>query len=289
MRGISRSAHLFRPNIDVVDTGEMGPWTDYAGALQGVSKLVHLAGRVHDMKDAAGDQLSEYRRVNVEGTLNLARQAADAGVQRFVFMSSIKVNGEETQRGKPFRAEDAPAPEDAYGISKREAEDGLMALARKTGMEVVIIRPPLIYGPGVKGNFLTMMRWVEKGLPLPLGAVRNNRRALVALDNLIDLTVTCLEHPAAANQVFLAGDGEDLSTAELLERLGRAMDRPARLLPAPVWALKSGAALLRKQDVARRLCGSLQVDISKARDVLGWTPQISVDEGLRRTVEFYCT
>ncbi|MBD3619177.1 MAG: SDR family oxidoreductase [Chromatiales bacterium] len=260
------------------------PDSDWRGALSGVSVVVHAAARVHIMKEEAPDPLGQFRFTNVHGTLNLARQAAEAGVRRFVFISSIKVNGEQTESGRPFHADDPPTPEDAYGLSKWEAEQGLLELARETGMEVVIIRPPLVYGPGVKGNFATLLRWVAKGVPLPLGAVRQNRRSLVGLDNLMDLIVTCLDHPAAANQVFLASDGEDLSTTELLERIGRAMGKPTRLLPVPVWALQAGAILLGKRDVARRLLGSLQVDISKTRDLLGWEPPVSVDEGLRRAV-----
>lgn len=258
--------------------------TDWSDALTGCGQVVHLAARVHVMRDHVADPLACFRAVNVEGTLALAHQAAQAGVRRFVFISSIKVNGEQTERGQPFHADDPPTPEDAYGLSKWEAEQGLRALARETGMEVVIIRPPLVYGPGVKGNFATLLRWVAKGVPLPLGAVRQNRRSLVGLDNLVDLIVTCLDHPAAANQVFLASDGEDLSTTELLERIGRAMGKPTRLLPVPVWALQAGATLLGKRDVARRLLGSLQVDISKTRDLLGWEPPVSVDEGLKRAV-----
>ncbi|WP_422126388.1 UDP-glucose 4-epimerase family protein [Thioalkalivibrio sulfidiphilus] len=261
-----------------------GPPDEMCAALRGVDVVVHAAARAHVMREMGDDPLAEYRRVNVDGTLALARLAARAGVRRFVFLSSIKVNGESTLPGRPFRASDASAPEDAYGISKHEAEQALMGLARETGMEFVIIRPPLAYGPGVKGNFASLMRWVAKGVPLPFGAVRQNRRSLVGLGNLVDLIVTCLDHPAAANQVFLAGDGEDLSTAELLERVGRAMNRRARLFPVPVWMLQSAAAMAGKREVARRLCGSLQVDISKARDVLGWTPPVSVDEGLRRSV-----
>jgi nucleoside-diphosphate-sugar epimerase len=229
--------------------------------------------------------LAEYRRVNVDGTLALARAAAQAGVRRFVFVSSIKVNGERTPPGRAFRADDAPAPADAYGVSKWEAEQGLFALSRETGMEVVVIRPPLVYGPGAKGNFAALVRWVARGVPLPLGAVRHNRRSLVGLDNLVDLIVTCLDHPGAANEVFLAADGEDLSTADLLRRVGRAMGHPARLLPVPVWVLQAAAASLGKRAVAERLLGSLQVDGSKAGELLGWEPPCMVDEGLRRAVK----
>jgi len=234
------------------------------------------------MDDATRDPLAAFRAVNVAGTLRLARQAAEAGVRRFVFISSIKVNGEQTEPGQTFSAADAPDPQDPYGISKAEAEAGLMALAAETGMELVVIRPPLVYGPGVKANFLSMMHWLARGVPLPFGSVDDNQRSFVALDNLVDLIATCIDHPAAANQVFLAGDGEDLSTTALLRRLAAAMGVPARLLPVPVWALRTGARLVGKGAVFQRLCANLQVDISKARQVLGWNPPISVDEGLRR-------
>jgi nucleoside-diphosphate-sugar epimerase len=257
--------------------------TDWSRALIGVSVVVHAAARVHVMDDTAADPLTEFRRVNVEGTLNLARQAAAAGVRRFVFISSIKVNGESTLPEQPFTPDDKPAPLDAYGVSKMEAEQGLRELAAQTGMEVVIIRLPLVYGPGVKANFAALMRAVQRGWPLPLGAV-HNQRSLVALDNLVDFIVTCLSHPQAANQTFLVSDGHDLSTTELVRGLACAAGVPARLLPVPVWALQAGAALLGKGDAVQRLCGNLQVDIAKARTLLGWVPPVSVDEGLRRAV-----
>jgi len=261
----------------------LSPDQDWSDALVGVSVVVHCAARVHVMNEESSDPLAEFRRVNVDGTLHLARQAAAVGVKRFVFLSSIKVNGEQTQVGEPFTADQQPHPGDSYGVSKMEAEEGLYAIARETGMEVVIIRPPLVYGPGVKANFLAMMRWLKRGIPLPLGGVTGNKRSLVALDNLIDLIVTCLNHPAAANQTFLVSDGESLSTAALLWRMGEALGRQARLISVPVSLLKLGATLLGKPGVAQRLCGSLEVDISKTRELLGWAPPISVDEGLRRT------
>jgi nucleoside-diphosphate-sugar epimerase len=218
--------------------------------------------------------------------LNLARQAAEAGVRRFIFISSIKVNGEGTPLGAPYRADAQPQPADPYGISKMEAEQGLRALAGETGMEVVIIRPTLVYGPGVKANFLNMMRWLHKGVPLPFGAI-HNRRSLVALDNLVDLIVTCIEHPAAANQTFLVSDGEDLSTTELLRRMATALGAPAHLLPVPSWLLEAGATMLGKKALSQRLCGSLQVDISKTRELLGWTPPLSVDAALRKTAKHF--
>jgi nucleoside-diphosphate-sugar epimerase len=260
--------------------------TDWQKALEGVKVVIHLAARVHVMNDHAVDALVEYRKVNVEGTLNLARQAVDAGVQRFIFISSIKVNGEGTLLGHPYTAEDQPDPVDPYGISKREAEDALRQLVSDTGLEVVIIRPPLIYGPGVKANFLRMMRWLDKGMPLPLGAI-HNKRSLLALDNLIDLIVTCIHHPGAANQIFLAGDGEDLSTSELMRRMSAALGKKAWLLPVPGFFLKWGAALLGKHEMAQRLCDSLQVDISKTCELLDWKPPVAVEESLRKTARYY--
>ena len=220
------------------------------------------------------------------GTLNFARQAASAGVNRFVFLSSIKVNGEQTQFGQRYTPNDTPNPSDPYGISKCEAEEGLRRIAEETGMEVVIIRPPLVYGPGVKANFLSMMRWLSKGVPLPLGAIRN-QRSLVALDNLLDFIHTCLDHPAAANQTFLVSDGEDISTTDLLRRLAHALNVPARLLPVPQGLLEWGAKMLGRGDLSQRLCASLQVDISKARTLLGWQPPVTVDMALRRTAEHF--
>lgn len=259
--------------------------TSWHEALQGCDSLVHLAARVHVMNDESTDPLREFRRVNVEGTARLARQAAAAGVRRFVFLSSVKVNGEATQEGRPFTADDIPAPKDPYGVSKHEAEQALRQIAADTGMEVVIIRPPLVYGPGVKANFESMMRWLVRGVPLPLAAVTQNRRSLVALDNLVDLIMTCLNHPAAANQTFLVSDGEDLSTAQLLKRMGAAMGQPARLFYMPPALLKLGATLFNKPGIYQRLCGSLQLDIAKTRHLLDWTPPVSVDEGLRRAAE----
>lgn len=260
--------------------------TEWREAFEGCDVVIHSAARVHVMDDKASDPLAEFRRVNVEGTLNIARQAAGAGVSRFIFISSIKVNGERTLPGRPFRADDPPEPTDLYGISKMEAEQGLRALAAETGMEVVIIRPTLVYGPGVKANFLRIMRWLNKGIPLPLGAIYN-KRSFVALDNLVDLIITCVEHPAAPNQTFLAGDGEDLSTTELLRRMGEALGRPARLIPFSAKLLETVAVLAGKRTLAQRLCGSLQVDISKAKELLGWKPVMTVDEALRETAKAY--
>jgi UDP-glucose 4-epimerase len=275
-----------RPSLDdlgksahQVLVGQIDADTAWSNALFGVTMVVHLAARVHMMEDSANDPLAEFRRVNVQGTLNLARQASEAGVRRFVFLSSVKVNGEATPPGLPFQADAIPSPLDDYGISKMEAEQGLREIAAQTGMEVVIIRPPLVYGPGVKANFASMMRWLQRGVPLPLGAI-HNVRSLVSLGNLVDLILTCLTHQAAANQTFMVSDGEDVSTTELLRRTGLAMGHPARLLPVPERLLKVAAGLLGRAEMAQRLCGSLQVDISKTRELLGWTPPLTLDEGL---------
>jgi nucleoside-diphosphate-sugar epimerase len=230
----------------------------------------------------SGGGAAAYRQINVKGTLNLARQAAAAGVRRFVFLSSIKVNGECTPPDRPFTADQTPAPSDPYGISKMEAERGLRALALESGLEVGIVRPCLIYGPGVKANFLTLMRYLARGWPLPFGQVTRNRRSFVALDNLVDLLARCIDHPGAANRTFLVSDGEDLSTADLLERLGAALGCPARLFSVPPGWLEAAAALLGRAGEVRRLCQSLQVDMQQTREALGWTPPLTVDEGLQR-------
>ncbi len=256
---------------------------DWSTSLLGQEVVIHCAARVHIMNDRTSNPLDEFRKVNVAGTLNVARGAAVAGVKRFVFISSIKVNGEATH-GSFFAADHEPAPEDAYGLSKLEAERGLVELAVKSGMEVVIIRPPLVYGPGVKGNFSSVVSLLERGVPLPLGAI-HNKRSLIGIDNLVDLIVRCIDHPAAANQIFLAGDGEDLSTTELLRGLGWAMGKPARLIPVPAGILQFGATVLGKKAMAQRLLGSLQVDISKTCEMLDWKPPYTVQEGLRRCFE----
>ena len=280
VRRIDRS---WPERVRPIQVSNLQPATQWGAVLQRVNTVVHLAARVHVMQDTATDPLAAFRTANVDGTLNLARQAAAAGVKRFVFISSIKVNGESTEPEQSFTEADPPNPQDAYGRSKQEAEQGLRQLSADTGMEVVIIRPPLVYGPGVKANFASLMRAVQRGWPLPLGAV-HNQRSFVALDNLVDFIVNCITHPQAANQNFLVSDGEDLSTPDLIRRMARAMNRPAHLLQVPVWALRAGALLLGKGDAVQRLCGNLQVDISKSRTLLGWNPPISVDEGLRRAV-----
>lgn len=269
-------------NINLIGMKSINGDTSWFAALSDVSIIVHLAARVHIMDDKALNPLLEFRKVNVEGTLNLARQAAAAGVKRFIFVSSIKVNGEYTEIGKPFTEVETPSPKDAYGISKLEAERGLMLIAQQTGMEVVIIRPPLVYGLGVKANFASMMQMVKRCIPLPLGAI-HNKRSFVYIENLVSLIVKCIDHPAAADQVFLVSDGRDLSTTELLRGCAKALGVKSRLLPIPQKLIEAFAVLMGKKDVAQRLCGNLQVDITKARTLLDWAPPVTVEEGLRAT------
>lgn len=255
--------------------------------LEPVDCIIHTAARVHVMSETSLDALAAYRYVNVSGTLNLARQAAKIGVRRFVFLSSVKVNGERMlSQGRPLSEVDTPLPQEPYGISKLEAEIGLFRLAEEYGMEVVVVRPPLVYGPGVKANFQAMMDWLIKGFPLPLGSL-NNRRSMVGLGNLVDILLKCVEHPNAANQTFFVSDGVDVTTTDLLRRLGEALMHPARLIPIPSWIIEKGALAIGKQDIATRLCGSLQVDISKARSLLGWDPPITIDDELLRTARHF--
>lgn len=275
----------FAVTAAVRDRAAGSGWVD---DVAGHDVVVHCAARVHVMDERAADPLAEFRRANVDSTLQLAREAVARGVRRFVFISSIKVNGEESPPGQPYTAFDIPAPQDPYGISKLEAEQGLRKLAQETGLQVVIIRPVLVYGPGVKANFRRMMSWLSKGVPLPLGAI-HNRRSLVSLDNLVDLVVTCIDHPAAAGEVFLVSDGEDLSTTEMLRRLGCALDKPARLIPVPHFLLEAGAGLLGQRRVAQRLFGSLQVDIWHTCATLNWTPPVSVDDGFRAAASAFMT
>lgn len=264
--------------------GDIDGRTDWRLPLEGAEVVIHLAARVHVMKKASGDSLAEFRRVNVQATENLARVAASCGVRRLIYVSSIGVNGAQTVLDRPFSEIDRPNPQNPYALSKWEAEQSLLRVAGETKLEVVIVRPPLVYGAGAPGNFAKLLRVLSMGIPLPLASV-HNRRSLVALDNLVDFIVTCTTHPQAANQTFLISDGEDISTPDLIRGLARASGRPARLLSVPVWALQAGATLLGRGDAVQRLCGNLQVDISKARNLLGWAPPISVEEGLRRAVD----
>lgn len=255
--------------------------SQYGDIMKDVSCIIHCAARAHVMHEGHDNPYCLYHKINVDGTLNLARQAAVNGVKRFIYISSIKVNGESTIINSPFTEKDIPAPEDAYGASKLAAENSLRDLAIETDMEVVIIRPPLVYGPGVKANFAAMMNLASKNLPLPLGAI-NNKRSMVALDNLVDLIVSCIDHPKAANQIFLVSDDNDISTTELLEMMIRVIGKTPRLLPVPMGWLKFVGKLIGKQAVIERLCGNLQVDISHTKETLGWQPPISMEEGIKR-------
>ncbi|CDZ78817.1 GDP-6-deoxy-D-mannose reductase [Legionella massiliensis] len=267
--------------ISVFKAMELSATTNWQDALAGCDVVIHTAARAHIMEDRAKDPLREFRKVNTEGTLNLARQAASSGVKRFIFISSIKVNGESTSANQPFSADDLPNPTDPYAISKYEAEQGLQLIATKTGMDVVIIRPPLVYGPGVKGNFQRMLSGLKKKRPLPLGAIRN-QRSFVSVDNLNSLIITCINHPRATNQVFLVSDDQDLSTTELLKQLSTALNRPVYLLPIPQIFLRWAAISLGKKAVFDRLCGSLQLNIDKTKEMLDWKPVQTVEEGFCR-------
>lgn len=269
---------------DVV-VGDIGADTDWSTALEGVDCVVHLAARTHVMEEHAADPLAAYRRINVDATRNLARQAAVAGVRRFVFLSSIKVNGEFTTT-RPFSEHDAPRPRDAYGVTKRDAETALRQIGDETGMEIVILRPPLVYGPGVKGNFLRLLRTIARGVPLPLASV-NNRRSLVYVGNLADAIIACMDAPAAAGKIWLVSDGEDVSTPALIGKLAAAMNRSPRLLPCPPVLLQLGAALIGKHAAVSRLTGSLVIDTSRLRRELDWSPRYSLDQGLNATVQWY--
>lgn len=285
LAGVRRVSATLPPRVERLLMGDFGAESVQYN-LEGVNAVIHCAARVHVMNDQCEDPLAEFRKVNVDGTLELARRAAAAGVERFIFISSIKVNGEGTDNRLPYTADEMPAPMDPYGVSKLEAENALRTLAVETGMTVVIIRPVLVYGPGVKANFQSMMKWLYKKLPLPLGGI-DNRRSMVALDNLVDLIKVCLDHPRAINQVFLVSDGEDLSTPELLRRTAKALGRTAILLPVPTFLLTLAARALGRPGVAARLCGSLQVDISKTQEMLDWTPPVNVDRALGMTARHY--
>jgi nucleoside-diphosphate-sugar epimerase len=268
---------------DQFQTGDLSGPVDWAAAVSGCSAVVHLAGRVHRMQEQLADPLATYRAMNVTATLELARAAALDGVRRFLFVSTVKVNGEATH-AQPFSSSDVPQPADPYAQSKWEAEQGLREIGAQSAMEIVIVRPPLVYGPGVRANFLRLMQLVQAGVPLPLGAVVNNRRSLVGIDNLVDFLLLCVTAPDAAGKTFLISDQHDLSTADLIRLIAAAMGKPARLLPVPPSWLSGIASALGKGRAADRLLGSLQVDATLASRLLGWTPVISVEEGIRRTV-----
>lgn len=258
--------------------------TDFSDCLGGIDVVIHTAARVHQMNDKSEDPLLAFMEVNCFGTLNLARQAEQAGVRRFIFISSIKVNGEKTERGAAFRFDDTPASGDPYGVSKAKAECGLLEIAANSDLEVVIIRPPLVYGPGVKANFLALMTLSKFNLPLPLGSIKN-KRSFVALDNLVDLITVCIDHPNAGNKVFLVSDDSDVSTSELLTQMASAFGHKVRLLTFRPRLLKLIARFLGKRALIDRLCDDLQVDIQYTKDILRWKPRISMRDGIRQCVE----
>lgn len=261
--------------------------SNLTNALRDIDVVIHTAARVHLMNDKSADPLTEFRKVNVKGTLNLARQAVEAGVKRFIFISSIKVNGEATELGRPYTEGSKPNPTDPYGVSKYEAEQGLLKIAETTPLEVVIIRPSLVYGENVKGNFYSLMKWTYKGVPLPIGGIKQNLRSLVSVDNLVDFIVTCIEHPNAKNEVFLISDDDDISTAGLLEEISKGLGVKNKAVNIPVEFINTAASAVGKSGVAQRLSGSLQVDISKAKTLLGWKPKYSTSESIQETAKCY--
>jgi UDP-glucose 4-epimerase len=267
--------------------GSINSTSDFTEFTADLDVIIHCAARVHIMDDNSANPLEDFREVNTKGTLNLAKQAVAAGVKRFIFVSSIKVNGESTKLSKPFTHNDERYPKDFYGQSKAEAEELLLKLAKETGLEVVIIRPTLVYGPGVKANFASLLNLVSKGLPLPFGCIKNNKRSFVSVRNLVDLIITCIEHPKAANQVFLVSDDNDVSTASLVKKMSNALGKPNRLLPVPLWCYHFVGKVFGKQDVVNRLLGSLQVDISHTKDTLDWTPPQTIEQGFNETAKAF--
>jgi nucleoside-diphosphate-sugar epimerase len=284
-RRVRRALRAVDPGVaDAVAVGDIGGETDWRAALEDASVVVHLAARTHVLRETAADPLAEYRRVNVDGTRRLAQQAAQLGVRRLVFVSSVKVNGESSEQ--PFTENDAPRPRDAYGLSKWEAEQALARVAVDTGLEAVVLRPPLVYGPGVKGNFLRLMNLIARGMPLPLASIAN-RRSLVYVGNLVDAALRAIDAPGVAGRTYLVSDGDDVSTPDLVRALAQALGVAPRLLPCPPAMLMIGAALAGRRAELARLAGSLQVDGSAARRELGWRPRFNLSQGLAETARWY--
>ena len=267
-----------------IEIGNLDGDTHWEVPLKGVDVVVHLAARAHVLNDRAEDPRQAFLETNFYGTRQLAKIASECGVKRFVYISSIGVNGSQTEIEKPFTELDEPQPHNAYAKSKWEAEQALREISEKSGMEFVIVRPPLVYGKDAPGNFAQLLKLVSSGVPIPLGAVQN-QRSLVALDNLVDFIEVCCIHPKAANQVFLVSDGEDISTLNLIDGIAQSIGRKVHMVAVPLWLLNIGAAMLGQRAAVQRLCGNLQLDISKTNDVLGWMPKFSVREGLRRATE----
>lgn len=285
VRAAVRSASLPIDNIEVAVVGAIDGETNCAEALRDVDVIIHLAARVHVMKDTAADPLAEFLKVNVQGTANLASQAAAAGVKRLVYVSSIKVNGEQTTETQPFTESDIPSPQDAYAVSKWRAEQALREVAQKTGLEVVIVRPPLIYGPGVKGNFIRLLAVLNKGIPLPLAGVRN-KRSMIYLGNLADALITCANHPAAAGKTYLVCDGEDISIADLVRQMHIGLGKPARLFRMPVSLLHGMGRLFGQLESVERVVGTLRINDGLIRKELGWKPKFTLQEGLQATADW---
>lgn len=273
----SNIGDVFLQNLDIN--------SNYKDALKDVEVVVHCAARAHLMEDKERDPLSKFRAINTDATLNLARQASQAGVKRFIFVSTIKVNGESTTGALPFKSTDLYKPKEPYAISKAEAEYHLLELGNETGMEIVIIRPPLIYGEGVKGNFASLMKYVDKGFPLPFRIIKNNKRSLVSVYNLVDLIKVCIKHPKAANQIFLVSDDHDISTSEMISLMAKVQEKNNHSFPVPVWCFKLIGILLNKKDFFDRLTGSLQLDITHTKKILNWTPPYSIEYGFRRATQ----
>jgi nucleoside-diphosphate-sugar epimerase len=281
---VEEDAVFLPAGLEAIQILSISSDTDWSIVLIGVDVVVHLAARVHVMHDTAVDPLAEFRQVNVAGTERLARMASEAGVRRFIYLSSVKVNGEGNVI--PYTEHDTPVPEDPYAISKWEAEEVLQKVSRETGLEVVILRPPLVYGPQVKANFLRMLEVVKRGIPLPLASI-NNRRSLIYLGNLVDAIITCINHHKAAGQTYLVSDGEEVSTPELIRQVAVALGKPARLFPFPPSFMKLAGSIIGKSDAVERLLGSLVVDSSKIRRELGWMPPYTMEEGLEETAEWF--
>jgi nucleoside-diphosphate-sugar epimerase len=286
VRAAVRSANATVEDVEMAVVGSIDGDTDWADALRGADVVIHLAARVHVMKDTAVDPLAEFFKVNLYGTSNLAQQAACAGVKRLVYVSSVKVNGEQTTEAQPFAESEEPNPQDPYAISKWRAEQDLQRIAQETGLEVVIVRPPLVYGPGVKGNFISLLAAIDRGIPLPLAGA-NNVRSLVYVDNLADALIACATHPAAAGQTYLVSDGDDVSTAILVEKIARALGRNSRAFYFPLALLRAMAAALGRAERVDRLFGSLRVNDEKLRRELCWSPPYKLEQGLRKTAEWY--
>jgi nucleoside-diphosphate-sugar epimerase len=286
VRAAVRSTNPPVENVEVATVGSIDDKTEWSDALRGVDVVIHLAARVHVMKDTAADPLAEFLKVNLHGTSNLAEQAARAGVKRLVYASSIKVNGEQTTETQPFSESDEPNPQDPYGVSKWRAEQDLQRIAQETGLEIVIVRPPLVYGPGVKGNFISLLAAINRGIPLPLAGV-NNARSLVFVGNLVDALIACATHPAAAGQTYLVSDGEDISTAMLVEKIANAVGCKSRAFYFPPALLRATAAVLGRSEQVDRLFGSLRVSAQKLRSELGWIPPFTLEQGLRATAGWY--